>query len=197
MVVALVPVALTKVRFVRFKVSEKRSVKVPLVEKKSVVVALVVVEFTAVKFWRVVEPVVRRFERVVRPPVAVRVVPIPTDPVKFAALEMVWPLIRPEVMVLEPISIAPKPEVMEPELRAPTVVMVFCPMYVEAISTVGLPETPVPLVIETLSVVPVRTLEIKESAPFPTSNPAVKVLAPVPPYATEIVEEADTVPFTA
>ena len=40
-------------------------------------------ELEAVKFWRVEEPVRRRFERVVRPAVAVRV------PVKLAAEEMV------------------------------------------------------------------------------------------------------------
>ena len=49
-------------------------------------------ELEAVKFWRVEEPVRRRFERVVRPAVAVRV------PVKLAAEEMVWLLIKPEVI---------------------------------------------------------------------------------------------------
>ena len=52
-------------------------------------VAFVVVAFQPVKFWRVEEPVSRRFERDVRPPVAVRVVPIARDPVRFAADEMV------------------------------------------------------------------------------------------------------------
>ena len=42
-----------------------------------------------VKFWRVVEPLRRRFERVVRPPVAVSVVPIAREPVKLAAEEIV------------------------------------------------------------------------------------------------------------
>ena len=51
--------------------------------KSVVVVAFVEVLFTAVKFWRVVLPVTRRFESVVRPAVAVRV------PVKLAADEMV------------------------------------------------------------------------------------------------------------
>ena len=54
-----------------------------VVAKRVVVVALVVVELTAVKFWRVEEPVSKRFERVVKPPVAVSV------PVKLAADEMV------------------------------------------------------------------------------------------------------------
>jgi hypothetical protein len=40
-----------------------------------------------------------RLERVVSPPVAVRVVPMVTVPVKFAVEEIVWPLIKPEVMV--------------------------------------------------------------------------------------------------
>jgi hypothetical protein len=44
-------------------------------------------------FCRVDEPVTRRFERVVRPAVAVMV------PVKLAAAEMVCPLIKPEVIV--------------------------------------------------------------------------------------------------
>ncbi len=54
---------------------------------------MVVVALTAVKFWRVVEPVNSRLERVVRPPVAVIV------PVKLAALDIVWPLIGPAVRV--------------------------------------------------------------------------------------------------
>ena len=62
--------------------------------KKEVVVALVVVEFCAVKFWRVEEPVRRRFENLVRPAVAV------TVPVKFEAGPIVWPFMRPEVMAV-------------------------------------------------------------------------------------------------
>ena len=45
------------------------------------VVAFVVVAFTPVKFWRVVEPRARVVESVVRPATV-------TEPVKFAALEM-------------------------------------------------------------------------------------------------------------
>ena len=56
---------------------------------KLVVVALVPVAVRKVKFWRVVEPLRRRFESDVRPPVAVSVVPIARDPVKFAAEEIV------------------------------------------------------------------------------------------------------------
>ena len=40
--------------------------------KKLVEVELVVVEFKPVKFWRVVEPVTKRFESVESPPVAVK-----------------------------------------------------------------------------------------------------------------------------
>ena len=47
------------------------------------VVAVVVVAFTPVKFWSVEEPVTRRFESEVRPPVAVRV------PVKLAVEDIV------------------------------------------------------------------------------------------------------------
>ena len=70
----------------------KRFVLEAVVEKKLVVVAEVPVAFTKVKFCRVLEPVRRRLESVVKPPVAVRV------PVKLAAAEIVWPLIKPEVI---------------------------------------------------------------------------------------------------
>ena len=67
------------------QVSDERQIvpKVPEVEKRLVVVAEVPVAFIKVKFCRVEEPVSKRFERVVSPPVAVRV------PVKLAAEEMV------------------------------------------------------------------------------------------------------------
>ena len=55
-------------------------------------VALVVVEFNAVKFCSVVEPVARRFDSVVSPPVAVNV------PVNDADDDIVCPLIRPDVI---------------------------------------------------------------------------------------------------
>ena len=64
-----------------------------------VVVACEVVARRAVKFWRVVEPESNRFESEVSPPVAVNVVPTATEPVKLAADDIVWPLMRPEVMV--------------------------------------------------------------------------------------------------
>ena len=90
-VVAEVPVARVKMRSVRLTVVPKRLVKVPLVLKREVVVAAVPVALTKVKFWRVVEAVRSRLESEVRPPVAV------TVPVKLATLEMVCPLMRPEV----------------------------------------------------------------------------------------------------
>ena len=62
---------------------EKRLVDEAVVEKRLVVVALVEVELRAVKLRRVEEPLIRRLEREVRPPVAVRV------PVKLAAELMV------------------------------------------------------------------------------------------------------------
>ncbi len=46
---------------------KKRFVVDAVVEKKFVVVALVPVAFTKVKFWRVDEPVTRRFDAVKRP----------------------------------------------------------------------------------------------------------------------------------
>jgi len=89
---------------------KKRFVLDAVVAKRLVVVAFVVVELSPVKFWRVEEPVTRRFESVERPPVAVRVVPTLREPVRLAALEIVWPLMRPEVMVPEPIEKFPVPE---------------------------------------------------------------------------------------
>ena len=71
---------------------EKRLVDEAVVEKRLVVVAFVPVALMKVKFWRVEEPVRRRLERVVRPPVTLSV------PVKLAAEEIVWSLIRPEVI---------------------------------------------------------------------------------------------------
>jgi len=71
---------------------EKRLVDEAVVEKRLVVVAEVPVALMKVKFWRVEEPVVRRLERVVRPPVTLSV------PVKLAEEEIVWSLIRPEVI---------------------------------------------------------------------------------------------------
>jgi len=71
---------------------EKRLVDEAVVEKRLVVVAEVPVALMKVKFWRVEEPVRRRLERVVRPPVTLSV------PVKLAAEEIVWSLIRPEVI---------------------------------------------------------------------------------------------------
>jgi hypothetical protein len=54
-----------------------------------VVVALVVVALIPVKFCRVEEPVTRRLESVERPPVAVKVVPTASEPVKLAVLDIV------------------------------------------------------------------------------------------------------------
>ena len=88
---------------------------------KLVVVAEVVVAKSAVKFWRVVEPERRRFESDVNPPVAVRVVPMASDPVRFALEVMVCPLIKPEVIVFEPAFRAPlntvAPKVETPAFR--------------------------------------------------------------------------------
>ena len=60
-----------------------RFVELAVVAKKLVVVALVVVELTAVKSLRVVEPERSKLESEVRPAVAVRV------PVKLAAEDIV------------------------------------------------------------------------------------------------------------
>ena len=87
---------------------KQRVLKVPLVEKRLVEVASVVVECVAVNLWSVEEPDIKRFESEVRPPVAV------TVPVKFAAEEIVWPLIKPDVIA--PVVRAPE-EVMLPVLK--------------------------------------------------------------------------------
>ena len=57
--------------------------------KKLVEVALVEVEFSAVKLSSVEEPESRRFDKLVSPPVAVKLVPTVREPVKLAALEIV------------------------------------------------------------------------------------------------------------
>jgi hypothetical protein len=94
-VVALVPVALTKVKFWRVEEPVARKFgtvsrpvvfnvpKLPTVEKNDVVVAAVPVPFTKVKFWRVDELVINRFKKVEIPAVAVSV------PVKLADDEIV------------------------------------------------------------------------------------------------------------
>jgi hypothetical protein len=62
------PLALTVSALVPIVRSElKRFVLDAVVAKKLVVVAFVLVEFSAVKFWRVLEPVTRRLARVPRP----------------------------------------------------------------------------------------------------------------------------------
>ena len=105
MVVAEVPVALTKVKFWRVVEPERmrferfarvavRLVPVMVEAKRDVVVALVEVELRAVKFWRVDEPLARMLPKVPKAVV---------------------------VMVLV-VSIVPKPEAMEPDDRAPTLV---------------------------------------------------------------------------
>ena len=48
---------------------------------------------------------------------------IATEPVNEAVAEIVCPLIAPEVIVSAPMSIAPKPEVIEPAFRAPVPVI--------------------------------------------------------------------------
>jgi hypothetical protein len=99
-------------------VLERRSVVEALVAKKLVVVAAELVERSAVKFCKVEEPVTRRLERVVSPPVAV------TVPVKLAALEIVWPFTAPEVMV---------PVVMLPKMELPAVSAVAKRLVEEAV----------------------------------------------------------------
>jgi hypothetical protein len=110
-VVALVPVALVKVKFCRVDEPRERmftNVPVPeevrlppfAEEKYTLVeVELVVVEFTPVKFWRVVEPVTRRFGTVSRPvevmaPVK-RFVKVPVVAKRLVEVELVVVLFTP------------------------------------------------------------------------------------------------------
>ena len=79
-------------------------------------VALVEVELSAVKFCRVDDPVTKAFERVESPPVAVKVVPTPSEPVKLATADIVWELINPEVIVFDPRLRAPE-EVIAPVVK--------------------------------------------------------------------------------
>ena len=64
-----------------------------VVAKSVVVVALEVVLLTPVKFWKVEEPLESRLPKVPR-------VETVSEPVKLAALEIVWPLIKPEVVMV-------------------------------------------------------------------------------------------------
>jgi hypothetical protein len=73
---------------------------------RAVVVAFEVVALSAVKFWRVVELFTR------------------SEPVKFAADEIVWPLTRPEVIV---------PVLIFPRVELPAVKLVVKRLVVEAV----------------------------------------------------------------
>jgi hypothetical protein len=89
---------------------------IPVIAKLEVV-AFEVVALSAVKFWRVDEPLTCRLESVVSPPVAVKVVPTASEPVKLAADEIVCPLTRPEVIAPELIV----PVLMFPRVEFPAV----------------------------------------------------------------------------
>ena len=65
--------AVLQVSEVRQTVPKYPVVKVPVVANSDVEVEFVVVEFNPVKFWRVDDPVTKRFERVVWPDVTPRV----------------------------------------------------------------------------------------------------------------------------
>ena len=72
------------------------------------------------KFWRVEEALTLRLERVVKPPVMV------TVPVKLAVLDIVWPLI--------------KPDVIGPAVSVPILPVVAKRFVVVAVENVPLPE---------------------------------------------------------
>jgi hypothetical protein len=120
----------------------ERLVEEAVVAKKLVVVAEVPVALTKVKFWRVEDPERSRLERVVSPPVAVSV------PVKFAVDEIVWPLIKPEVIV---------PEVIFPRTEFPAVKLVVKRLVEEAVVAKEL--------VEVAAVVVERVMLLKMFAP--------------------------------
>ena len=64
-------------------------VELAVVANELVEVELVVVDCSAVKLSSVEEPESRRFDKLVSPPVAVKLVPTVREPVKLAALEIV------------------------------------------------------------------------------------------------------------
>ena len=71
------------------------------------------------KFWRVEEPERSKLESEVSPPVAVSVDPIASEPVRFAVLEIVCPLMRPVVTapsVVAPATLSVPPIVVLPVL---------------------------------------------------------------------------------
>ena len=87
-VVAAVPVAFPKRRVPVFAFVEKRFVLDAVDAKKLVEVAFVEVEFPAVKFWRVDEPVTRML-LAVSEPVRVRFAPFPVVKAKLVAKKLV------------------------------------------------------------------------------------------------------------
>jgi len=92
-----------------------------VVAKKLVEVLLVEVEFKKVILWKVDEALTRRFERLVRPAVAVSV------PVKFAVAEIFWPFTRPEVSVPR-FAVVPKRLVEKKLVEVACEVVAFTPV---------------------------------------------------------------------
>jgi len=133
---------------------------------KRVVVAFVEVELRAVKFCRVEDPESKRFERVVRPPVAV------TVPVKLAADEIVWPLIKPEVIA---------PSVEFPAVRAVAKRLVEEAVVAKKLVVVAFEEVE-------LSAVKLRSVEEPDISKLESEvRPEVTFKVPVNEAAEEIV----------
>ena len=109
--------------------------------------------------------------------VTLRLLPTATVPVKLAAEEIVWPLIRPEVIVLAPRARAPV-EVIAPELIVPMLTKLpdASILWVPAAAPVLIPVVP-------LSVVPVIVLAVvivpKPEAIDPEASAPVPVIAVV------------------
>jgi hypothetical protein len=135
-------------------------------------VALVVVDLRPVKFCRVEDPVTSKLERVVRPEVTLSV------PVRLAALDIVWPFSRPEV-------IAPAwmfPVLSEVEKRLVEDAMVAKKLVVVALVKVTLPvKAFVPLQVLLKALEPLQVLlspsrvEEAELAPQPVQLPTTSV----------------------
>jgi len=159
-------VILPKVALPTLSAVAKRLVEEATEAKKLVVVAFVEVELRAVKFCRVEDPESKRFERVVRPPVAV------TVPVKLAADEIVWPLIKPEVIA---------PSVEFPAVRAVAKRLVEEAVVAKKLVVVAFEEVE-------LSAVKLRSVEEPDISKLESEvRPEVTFKVPVNEAAEEIV----------
>jgi hypothetical protein len=180
-----------------------------LVVEKLVVVALVVVELVAVKFWKVEEAVTKRLVVVAWVAVRFKRVVMPeeteSEPVKEAALEIVWLLIRPEVMVLAPRFKAPllvmAPTAREVRLPVPPKRLVAKKLVVVALVPVALTKVKFCRVVEPrakklveVASVAVRLAMVPKEVRDEAVTPAAKVVPVSEPAGAEPVILPVTLP---